>query len=58
MAGKNYDSKTNTWNDLVHKETKHNAKEAARLRRSGMPVAEIAKKFKLSKARIYQYLKK
>lgn len=57
MRGKNWNSKTQQWTDLVNKKTKDKAKEALRLRKSGKKVSEIAKKLKLSVPRIYQYLR-
>lgn len=58
MAGKNWKSKTRTWTDTVHEETKDKARTAIKLRNTGKPVAEIAKALKLSKSRIYEYLRK
>lgn len=57
MSGKNWHSKTGSWSDLVNKETKDKAKEAARLRKSGKSVKEIAKALGLSESRIYEYLR-
>ena len=57
MTGKNWYSKKKSWSDLVHDETKDNAKKAAKLRSAGKPVKDIAKALGLSKSRIYEYLR-
>jgi DNA invertase Pin-like site-specific DNA recombinase len=57
MAGKNWKSKTRTWTDTVHEQTKEKARTAIKLRKAGKPVTEIAKALKLSKSRIYEYLR-
>lgn len=57
MSGKNWHSKTRSWSDLVRKDTKDKAKDAARLRRAGKSVKEIAATLNLSTSRIYEYLR-
>ena len=57
MAGKNWQSKQRLWTDLVKPETKQKAVQAARLKKLGKSVKEIADEMELSKSRIYELLR-
>jgi DNA invertase Pin-like site-specific DNA recombinase len=58
MAGKNWHSGTKSWSLVVKEETKKKAAQAISMRKQGKTVEEIAKALKLSKSRIYEYLRK
>lgn len=57
MRGKNWNSKTGEYSELVNCETVNKAKNAQELRSKGHSVADIAKKLGLSTSRIYEYLR-
>jgi transposase len=57
MAGKNWKSKTRSWSDTVHEETKDKARQAIKMKAAGKSVKEIAKALDLSVSRIYEYLR-
>jgi hypothetical protein len=57
MPGKNWNSKTRTWSDVVRPETKARAACAQVLRNAGVSVATIAEAFDLTPSRIYELLK-
>ncbi len=58
MAGKNWNSKSGTYTNIISQEILNKSKKAQELKSNGMSVVEIAKEFGLSKSRIYEYLKK
>jgi predicted transcriptional regulator len=58
MTGKNWNSKKEIFEDIKSEVTINKAKYAVDLKEKGIPVAEIAEKMELSKARIYEYLRK
>ena len=55
--GKNWNSKTGKWTELVNEETIMTAEKAKRMKEKGMSVKDIASKLKLSVSRIYELLK-
>ncbi|NVK73081.1 MAG: hypothetical protein HWE24_06335 [Oceanospirillaceae bacterium] len=57
MRGKNWNSKTGEYSELVKSETLKKAKKAQELRSNGQSVADIAKILGLSTGRIYEYLR-
>ena len=54
---KNWNSPKGTWSDIKSDEILKKADLAKKLKSGGMSVADIAEKLKLSKSRIYEYLK-
>ncbi|MCK8503691.1 helix-turn-helix domain-containing protein [Myxococcus fulvus] len=57
MPGKNWNSKTREYSDVVNPETKENAARAQKMREAGVSVAEIAQALGLSKSRVYELLR-
>ncbi|HZH16232.1 MAG TPA: hypothetical protein VE057_17920 [Archangium sp.] len=57
MPGKNWNSKTRVWSDVVRPETKARAARAQELRNAGVSVAAIAKELGLRASRVYELLK-
>jgi hypothetical protein len=57
MPGKNWNSKTREWSNVVRPETKAKAARAQEMRNAGNPVAEIAKALGVSKSRVYELLR-
>lgn len=57
MAGRNWNSKTKEWTELVKSETKEKAKKAQQLKASGKSVEAIANMMGLSESRIREYLR-
>ena len=55
--GKNWNSPTGTYTDIVNDDTKAKATRAKRMKDKGLSVKDIAAKLKLSTSRIYEYLK-
>jgi len=53
----NWDSKTNTWNDLKGADTKVKAAYAKQLKEKGLTTKEIAEKMDLSTSRINEYFR-
>ncbi len=58
MAGKNWNSKSGTYTNIVSQQILNKSKRAQELYLKGIKVAEIAKELGLSESRIYEYLKK
>lgn len=58
MAGKNWNSKSGTYTNIIGQEILNKSKRAQELYLKGIKVEEIAKELGLSKSRIYEYLKK
>jgi hypothetical protein len=58
MQGKNWNSKTGEWSDIVRPETKENAALAQEMRKAGDSIAKIAKALGKSESRIREYLRK
>jgi predicted transcriptional regulator len=58
MAGKNWNSKSGSYSDIISDEILNKSKRAQELYLKGIKVEEIAKELGLSKSRIYEYLKK
>lgn len=57
MAGKNWNSKTGEWSDVVRPETKELAARAQELHKEGNSIANIAKLLGKSQSRIRELLK-
>ena len=58
MAGKNQNSKSGTYTNIISQEILNKSKRAQELYLKEIKVEEIALKLGLSKSRIYEYLKK
>lgn len=58
MSGKNWNSKSKTYTNIIGEEILNKAKKAQELKIKGLTVVEISKELGLSKSRIYEYLKK
>lgn len=58
MSGKNWNSATREYSDVVGPETKENAARAQKMREAGVSVAEIAKVLGKSKSRVYELLRR
>ena len=58
MAGKNWNSRSGTYTNIISEEILNKSKRAQELYSKGIKVEEIAIKLGLSKSRIYEYLKK
>lgn len=58
MAGKNWNSRSGTYTNIISEEILNKSKRAHELYSKGIKVEEIAKELGLSKSRIYEYLKK
>ena len=58
MTGKNWNSKKGIYENIQNEETKKKARIAIEMREKGHSVSDIAEKMKLSKNRIYEYLRK
>ena len=57
MMGKNWNSKTGEYSDLVGQKTISNAEQSKKMKSQGYSVKEIAEKLGLSSSRIYEYLR-
>lgn len=57
MAGKNWNSKTQTWSQVVKPETKAKAQKAQELRSQGKNIQTIANEMGLSPSRIRELLR-
>ena len=55
--GKNWNSKTGTFEDIKSQGIRDLADKAKKLKAQGHSVPDIAEQFGLSKGRIYEYLK-
>ena len=58
MAGKNWNSRSGNYTNIISEEILNKSKRAQELKSKGFSVVEIAKELGLSKSRIYEYLKK
>lgn len=58
MTGKNWNSRSGTYTNIISEEILNKSKRAQELYSKGIKVEEIAKELGLSKSRIYEYLKK
>ena len=58
MAGKNWNSRSGTYTNIISEEILNKSKRAQELYSKGIKLEEIAKELGLSKSRIYEYLKK
>lgn len=58
MAGKNWNSRSGTYTNILSEEILNKSKRSQELYSKGIKVKEIAKELGLSKSRIYEYLKK
>ncbi len=58
MAGKNWNSRSGTYTNIISEEILNKSKRAQELRSNKISVDQIAKELGLSKSRIYEYLKK
>ena len=58
MAGKNWNSKSCTYTNIISDEILNKSKRVQELYLKGIKVEEIAKELGLSKSRIYEYQKK
>lgn len=56
--GKNWNSKTGVYTDVIGDETIAKSKKAQELKNQGLSVSDIAIKLGLSKSRIYELLRK
>jgi orotate phosphoribosyltransferase-like protein len=56
--GKNWNSKTGVYTDVIGDETLAKSKKAQELKMQGLSVSDIAIKLELSKSRIYELLRK
>ncbi|WNG44236.1 helix-turn-helix domain-containing protein [Archangium minus] len=57
MPGKNWNSKTREWSDVVRPETKEKAARAHEMRNAGNSIAKIAKTLGVSNSRVYELLR-
>ncbi len=57
MPGKNWNSKTREWTDIVGTEANQRAERAREMHKEGNSIAFIAKTLGVSEARIREYLK-
>lgn len=57
MKGKNWNSKTGKYTDLVNESTISKAKKAHKLMTKGYSVKEISEIIGVSTTRVYQYLR-
>lgn len=57
MLGKNWNSKTREWSDVVRPETKENAARAQEMRKAGNSIAKIAKALGVSESRVRELLR-
>ena len=57
MSGKNWNSKTREWSDVVRPKTKERAARAQVMRNAGNSVAKIAKALGKSTSRVYELLR-
>jgi len=55
---KNWNSKISKYTPIVKDDTIRRATKATSMREMGIPVRDIARQLKLSKSRIYEYLRK
>jgi predicted transcriptional regulator len=58
MAGKNWNSRSGTYTNIISEKILNKSKRAQELRSNKISVDQIAKELGLSKSRIYEYLKK
>ncbi|WP_163787349.1 hypothetical protein [Myxococcus vastator] len=57
MSGKNWNSKTREWSDVVRPETKARAERAQEMRKEGNSIAKIAKALGVSETRVRELLR-
>ncbi len=56
--GKNWNSKTNSWNEIKSKDVLKKVELCEQYKSMGLSVSEISIKLGLSKSRVYEYLRK
>lgn len=55
--GKNWNSKSKEYTDIIKPDTLNKALTAKKLKQQGSSVQEIADKLNVSKSRVYEYLR-
>ena len=58
MPGKNWNSATGEWSDIVKPETNDRAARAQEMHKEGNSIASIAKALRVSESRVREYLRK